>query len=176
MSVDNSFLSTFDNFTVHIGKKGAKSRINRNIVSFTLPGLSSNEILIPHRNIPLYVPSEVTTTDSLEIRFLCDEKMDAYEEVYNWIYDNAGINPDIGNTMDLKDYDDVIIDIKSSHHNVVKQLVFTNAFPTSVSALEFNTQGEGDVVYASFSVTLRFDDFCFVKPVDKSICETDDSP
>ena len=176
MPVDNNLLNTVDNFTVHIGKEGSKFKVNRNIISFTLPGLTSNEILTPHRNIPIYVPSEVTTTDSLNIRFMCDEKMETYEEIYNWIYDNNGINAELGNTMELKDYEDIIVNIKNSHNNIVKQLQFTNTFPTSVGSVEFTTQGQGEPVYAAFDVALRYDQFNFIKVIDRSLCIDDDSP
>ena len=107
---------------------------------------------------------------------MCDEKMETYEEIYNWIYDNNGINAELGNTMELKDYEDIIVNIKNSHNNIVKQLQFTNTFPTSVGSVEFTTQGQGEPVYAAFDVALRYDQFNFIKVIDRSLCIDDDSP
>jgi hypothetical protein len=162
--IENNFLPTTDNFTVHIGDRGSKSVLNRSIVSFSLPAITNNEISTPYLNSPGFSISETTSKEPLQISFICDEDMSAYEEVYNWMNDNNNPNKDSNNqNAALLDFKDIIINIKSSHNNLNKQLHFKEAFPTSLSSVDFNIQAEGDPVYAIFQVSFRYDTFEFRK-------------
>ena len=157
--IENNFLPTTDNFTVHIGERGSKSVLNRSIVSFSLPAITNNEIKTPYLNSPGFSVSETTSKEPLAISFICDEDMTAYEEVYNWMNDNNNPNKGTG----LIDFKDITINIKSSHNNLNKQLHFKDAFPTSLGSVDFNIQTEGEPVYAVFQVSFRYDTFEFRK-------------
>lgn len=162
--IENNFLPTTDNFTVHIGDKGSKSILNKSIVSFSLPAITNNEISTPYLNSPGFSISETTSKEPLGISFICDENMDSYEEVYNWMNDNNNPNKDSNNrNTGLIDFKDIIINIKTSHNNLNKQLHFRSAFPTSLSSVDFNIQAEGEPVYAIFQVSFRYDTFEFRK-------------
>jgi len=162
--IENNFLPTTDNFTVHIGTQGSKSVLNKNIVSFSLPAITNNEIATPYMNMPGFSVSETTSKEPLAISFICDEDMTAYEEIYNWMNDNNNPNKDSNDqNASLIDFKDITINIKSSHNNLNKQLHFKDAFPTSLGGVDFNIQAEGEPVYAVFQVSFRYDTFEFRK-------------
>jgi len=142
--IENNFLPTTDNFTVHIGTQASKSVLNKNIVSFSLPAITNNEIATPYMNMPGFSVSETTSKEPLAISFICDETMEAYEEVYNWMNDNNNPN------KDSNDQNSSLIDFK-------------DAFPTSLGGVDFNIQAEGEPVYAVFQVSFRYDTFEFRK-------------
>ena len=48
--------------------------------------------------------------------------------------------------------------ILSSHNQTNKQIQFTNAFPTSLSGVEFTTSGTG-IDYLQTDITFRYDRF-----------------
>ena len=155
--IANNLLPTTDNFTVHIGTEGNDSRLNKNIIGFTLPSITNNEISTPYLNRPGYSVSETTTLDPLTIRFVCDEEMSAYDEIYTWMNDNNNLK------NGLFDFKDIIINIKTSHNNLNRQLQFVDCFPTSIGAVDFNIQGDAEPVYAVFDVNFRYDEFNFLR-------------
>jgi hypothetical protein len=57
---------------------------------------------------------------------------------------------------------DMILSVMSSHNTVNKQFQFKNAFPTSLSGVDFNVQSN-DVEYAQADVAFRYDEFLIIK-------------
>ena len=85
---------------------------------------------------------------------LVSEDMDNFKEIYDWLWRNINANQ-----MQDK-FDDLTIYILNSKNNVNKTLIFKNAFPTSMSNINF-TVTDADVVYATIDVTFRYDEFTF---------------
>ena len=56
----------------------------------------------------------------------------------------------------------MILSVMSSHNTVNKQFQFKNAFPTSLSGVDFNVQSN-DVEYAQADVAFRYDEFLIIK-------------
>ena len=156
--VNNNLLPTTDNFTVHIGEGGNNSRLNKNITAFTLPALANNEIATPYLNRQNFAISEVTSLEPIQVSFVRDEEMSAYEEIFTWMNDN-----NCPEKNGLIEYKDIIVHVKSSHNNITKQLQYEDCFPTSISSVDFNIQTEGEPVFAVFSVSFRFNAFNFIK-------------
>jgi len=86
----------------------------------------------------------------LSVRFLIDEDMKNYLEIHDWIQDNI--------TKKTITKSDMILSVLSSHNNVNKQFQFLDAFPTSLSGVEFSTQST-EVEYVQGDVTFRYDRF-----------------
>ena len=139
---------------------GFKLTINREkfanveffITTFGIPSISSGEVQSNFRNNLGYTPGESTVFDSLALRFAIDEDMYNYIEIFNWIKANSnGI-----------ERHDMILSVLSSHNNVNKQFQFKDAFPTSLSGVDFSTQSS-DVEYLQADVTFRYNEFVIIK-------------
>tara|TARA_S200002703_G_scaffold151353_2_gene150635 strand:- start:274 stop:744 length:471 start_codon:yes stop_codon:yes gene_type:complete len=120
------------------------------VTSFTIPTLNMGEVETIYRGHMAYVAGEPLRFDSLSIRFAIDENMTNYNEIYNWIKSNHENNQ-------LQD-SDMSLMVLTSHNNINKEFKFTNAFPTSLSGVEFNVQST-DVEYLQADVTFRYDTF-----------------
>jgi hypothetical protein len=139
---------------------GFKLTINREkfanteffITSFGIPSISSGEVQTNFRNTIGYMPGESRTFDSLSLRFAIDEDMKNYTEIFDWLKSN---------TEKLERHD-MILSVMSSHNNVNKQFQFKDAFPTSLSGVEFNAQST-DVEYLQADVTFRYNEFVIIK-------------
>ena len=139
---------------------GFKLTINREkfanteffITSFGIPSITSGEVITNFRNSIGYTPGEARTFDSLALRFAIDEDMKNYTEIFNWLKSN---------TEKLERHD-MILSVMSSHNNVNKQFQFKDAFPTSLSGVEFNAQAS-EVEYLQADVTFRYNEFTIIK-------------
>lgn len=121
--------------------------------TFSLPSISASEVQSNFRGHQLSMPSEVIQYDPLNVRFLIDENLENYKEMFKWFQDNKGSSKPI--------VSDVSLVILSSHNNGTNILRFVDAYPTSLSGVEFNTQDEGSE-FLSTDVTLKYTYFEFV--------------
>ena len=150
-------LTTNVNFLSPIG---FKITINREryanteyfITSFGIPDISSSEVPMQFRGGIAYNPGETREFGALNLRFVIDEDMKNYTEIYDWMEDNT-------NKVQRSD---IILSVMSAHNKVNKQFQFKNAFPTSLSGVEFNAQLT-DVEYLQADVTFRYDEFTIIK-------------
>lgn len=121
--------------------------------TFSLPSISATEVQTNFRGNQLSMPSEVIQYDPLNVRFLIDENFENYKEIFKWFQDNKGSDKPI--------VSDVTLIILSSHNNVTNKLKFVDAYPTSLSGVEFNTQ-DTTSEYLTTDVTLKYTYFEFV--------------
>jgi hypothetical protein len=119
-------------------------------VSATLPSINLPEIELSYRNQHGFLPGEKIQYDPISIRIAVDEELKVYDELYQWIITNAK-----SKTLDVREMSLVFL---TSHNNVSRVMRFTNAFPTSLGSVEFNTQ-MSDVEYAYLDVSFRYDRF-----------------
>ena len=154
-----------DNLTSNINMlspTGFKLTINKEkfanteffITTFGIPSVSSSEVQTNFRGSVAYEPSETRQFESLNLRFVIDEDMKNYTEIFDWINDNV-------KNKKMERYD-MILSVMSSHNNVNKQFQFKDAFPVSLSGVEFNTQAT-DVEYLQADVTFRYNEFLIIK-------------
>ena len=73
-------------------------------------------------------------------------------EIYDWLKQNTTEHEDA----------DMILSVMTSHNTVNKEFQFKNAFPTSLSGVDFNVQAN-DVEYAQAEVSFRYDEFVIIK-------------
>lgn len=152
MSVDNNLLPT-NGFKVLIGGTQEYPKLNTFGVRLTLPSVTNTDLSTPYRSQPGFIPSESLTYEPLSITFLCDEKMELYDELYDWMKTNTN--------TDTLQTDDIIINLLTSHNNISRKVRCTNAFPTGIGSIEFDAQGV-EVGYATFDISFRFDEFEFI--------------
>ena len=120
------------------------------ITSFSIPELNLGEVPVSYRGSIGFVPGDRAEYGALSLRFLIDEDMKNYLEIYDWIQNNI--------TKKTITKSDMILSVLSSHNNVNKQFQFLDAFPTSLSGVEFSTQST-EVEYVQADVTFRYDRF-----------------
>ena len=123
------------------------------LTSFTIPDLSLGEVATSYRGNIGYIPGERVEYGTMSCRFMIDESMKNYSEIYNWIQNNV--------TKKSITVSDMILTVLTSHNNLNKQFQFLNAFPTTLSGVEFSTQTQ-DVEYLQADVTFRYDRFAIL--------------
>lgn len=139
---------------------GFKLTINREkfanteffITSFGIPSLSAGEVQTNFQNNIGFTPGEALTYESLSLRFVIDEDMNNYTEMFNWMKANT----------DTVERHDMILSIMTNKNLVNKQFQFKDAFPTSLSGVEFSAQAT-DVEYLQADVTFRYNEFAIIK-------------
>ena len=112
------------------------------------------------------LPGDKITFDPLTVKFVVDEDMKNYQEIFNWIMDlgpgldAADFKSLVGGTAprkgdDLQMYSDATLMINTSSNNANIEINFIDCFPTSLGAIDFTTDSE-DVTYAAADLTLRY--------------------
>ena len=122
------------------------------ITTFGIPSISSGEIQTNFRNRIGYTPGEAITFETLSLRFAIDEDMNNYTEMFNWMKANT----------DTIERHDMILSVMTNKNLLNKQFQFKDAFPVSLSGVEFNSQAT-DVEYLQADVTFRYNEFVIIK-------------
>ena len=141
----------------------------------TLPGVNFSEAL--HATtlaINSYLPGDRIEFDPLNVKFVVDEDMKNYQEIYNWIMD-LGPGRDTDDFRDLVDsrenvngvfssadfenmYSDATVIVNTSSNNANVEFMFEDCFPTSLGSIEFASDQQG-LEYAVCDLTLRYTQF-----------------
>ena len=142
-------------------------------VGATLPGISFTEAI---HTTPLaiqsYLPGDRIEFDPLVVRFIVDEDMKNYQEIFNWImqlgpgYDTDDFKNLVGSTISTtgfdarggdftKMYSDTTLIINTSSNNPNMYFSFEDCFPTRLGSIEFATDAS-DVEYSVCDLTLRY--------------------
>jgi len=119
------------------------------------------------RNIPL--PGDKIQFEDFSLRFLVDENLDNYMEIFSWIralgfpesleeiYDWQKKDFDIAQPDKSTEsfYSDATLEILTSSQNPNFKLKFQDMWPTSLSSLEFDATDE-DISYLTADVTFKY--------------------
>jgi hypothetical protein len=138
--------------------------VNFFLQKVNLPQVSINptpEYGNPLINIPL--AGEHITFSPLSITFKIDEDLKNYLEIFNWIkalgdYNRNGDYAALQNAAAGSDkglYSDISLMVLSSTKMPNYDITFTDAFPTSLSAMTFSTT-DSDVKYLEAQVEFRY--------------------
>ena len=92
------------------------------------------------------------TYSPLELTFLVDETLTNYREIHDWILGQLTKKSEVLADNKLRDITLMII---SSHNNVVQEIQFIDAYPTSLSSLPFESN-TADVDYLTASVSFEY--------------------
>ena len=117
------------------------------------------------------IPGDKITFDPLTVKFVVDEDMKNYQEIFNWIMAlGPGIDPadfraltgQVGTGIslatkgdNLEMYSDATLMINTSSNNANIEINFIDCFPTSLGAIDFTTDAS-DVSYAVCDLTMRY--------------------
>lgn len=126
-------------------------------VEYFVTGVQLPEISVAPANLPTpqrnaKVPGDKAEYGLLTVEFLIDEDMKNWTELHDWML--AEVIQKDEYLQDGKTRD-IILSIMSSHNNVVQQIQFVDAFPSTLTGFEFNLQ-QTDPVYLSASVTFEY--------------------
>mgnify|MGYP001215367072 FL=1 len=120
-------------------------KLTYNCQAGPLPSISFDSIPViggGGRTVPLHVAALNPVYDDLELRFLVDEKLENWKEIYDWMtsLQNAKEYGD-GAKVDgpIDGLSDGSLIILSSAYNPLVQVDFYNLFPKSLSGIEFDS-------------------------------------
>ena len=122
-------------------------------VSATFPNISLGEANASYRNRQGFVADDVLQYEPFTIRIAVDDQLLAYNEMHDWMLHNT--------QQEKLKTEELTLHFMTGHNNVSRRVKFINAFPTSLSSIEFNTQNTS-VDYAYVDVTFRYDRFQFI--------------
>ena len=116
--------------------------------SCNLPGLSAGQFLqvTPLRDMP--IAGDKVQMNELRVRFIIDEELQNWLEVYNWI---KGITfpEDLEQYNSEETYSDGFLTILTSNKNVQYVAKFTNLFPVDLTDIEMSSDvADAEVVAA----------------------------
>ena len=144
--------------------------------SASIPAISMETVIQPTSVNKVYQPGDELNYEPLFIRFLVDENMKNYYQVHDWIRRIATPVEQKEFTFDRQyptvnpagvDYDgyynnnwrsDVSLIVMSSNYQPVSEFIFKDAFPISLTTLNFNA-AESDINYFTAEVAFRYDWF-----------------
>lgn len=133
-----------------------------------LPSLTLGIVTQASNVHDIKLPGETAEYGSLTLSFLVDEEFKNYKAIYAWMvglsypqshaiytqFLNSEVNSNSYSEI-AKGYSDATLSILNSSNNVVQNITFTDAFPTSLSSLPFTTTNN-DVSFLRASVTFDY--------------------
>lgn len=133
-----------------------------------IPGVSVAEVTAnnPRSGRTLKIPSQNLQFEDLQIKFLVDETMTNWLEIYNWLQalrvvdDWETVKPFV--KIVTKDNEaqlgDGTLMVLSSANNIVRTFKFHNLFPKEISSLDFDS-GTDNPEAMTATVTFAFEYF-----------------
>lgn len=116
------------------------------------------------------IPGDKMTFEDFRLRFLVDENMENYMEIWNWMtglgfpysleqYRDLEVNSkdynDPGLKGDFYERSDGTLSILNSSFNVQSQVIFSGLYPVFLSALDFDATTT-DINYFTAEVTFKY--------------------
>ena len=149
--------------------------------SANIPQISMGTAIQPSYLKDIPVPGDKVLYDDLSVRFLVDEKMENYLAIYKWITglgypENLGqynqlkkddIRTDASATDDADpryfEFSDATLQILNSNYRPSVLVNFKDAFPTSLSTLDFDVTTR-DYNYFTAEVSFKYTIFNITDP------------
>lgn len=133
------------------------------IQSVTMPGINSGSTPHPTPFKTTYRHGDKLEYDELIVTCVVDERMEGYQEVWNWLVDltkGRGRFTDYQKTKESDEglYSDATLTILNSSKNANIEITFQNLFPVSVSSIELDTK-QTDITPPVVNFTFRYDSY-----------------
>jgi hypothetical protein len=144
---DNKNYLASDSFKVVISRKDYPN-LEYFCTSVMHADVNVGEAPSPVPRLEHYVPGDRMALGTITCSVILDENMNSYKEIYGWCESliNGG----------AEDTADITLQILSSKNNITTSIHYRDAFPTSVSNLQFTTSTNE---YITFDVTFRMSYF-----------------
>ena len=149
--------------------------------SANIPQISMGTAVQPSYLKDIAVPGDKVLYDDLSVRFLVDEKMENYLSIYKWMT-GLGYPENVGQFRQLRkddirtnasasddgdpryfEFSDATLQILSSNYRPSVLINFKDAFPASLSTLEFDVS-QRDYNFFTASVTFKYTIFDITDP------------
>ena len=158
-------------------------RVEFNCITANIPGITITDINQPTRLIPIKIPGNDLTFEDLTISFIVDEDLTNYRSVHDWMAGLSQMDSDekyralissgqdrmprsqqnnstdagrvTSATNDGAIFSDSKLIILSARNTPLVELTFTDCYPKSLSALEYN-QNATDVEYLLATVSFGY--------------------
>ena len=149
--------------------------------SANIPQISMGTAIQPTYLKDIAVPGDKVLYDDLRVRFLVDEQMENYLSIYNWMTglgypENAGqfrqlkkddlrTNASVSDDADPRyfEFSDATLQILSSNYKPSILVNFKDAFPTTLSTLDFDVSTR-DYAYFTAEVSFKYTIFTITDP------------
>lgn len=124
-----------------------------------IPGLTLGELNIGRPVIRDLRNGDSLTYDDLEVTVLCDEQLEGYKEIYDYIM--LAANPNNGNiTVEQPLFDSTLL-LTTNKNNVHHKLNFYNCFFKRIGAINL-TSSSSEEEQITYDITLGYSYFEFV--------------
>lgn len=128
------------------------------------PDVSMAPAITPFRGADAFQPGDKLEYAELTISAILDEQMYVYQEMYNWLVylvqnsvkGASRLRPDPSESA----YFDINVAVLNSNNNVVRNIIYKDAFPINIGSIEF-TSTAGDVQGIIMPVSFRYTQFTF---------------
>ena len=149
--------------------------------SANIPQISMGTAIQPTYLTDIAVPGDKVLYDDLRVRFLVDEQMENYLSIYNWMTglgypENAGqfrqlkkddlrTDASVSDDADPRyfEFSDATLQILSSNYKPSVLVNFKDAFPTTLSTLDFDVSTR-DYAYFTAEVSFKYTIFTITDP------------
>ena len=149
--------------------------------SANIPQISMGTAVQPSYLKDIAVPGDKVLYDDLRVRFLVDEQMENYLSIYNWMTglgypENAGqfrqlkkddlrTDASVSDDADPRyfEFSDATLQILSSNYKPSVLVNFKDAFPTTLSTLDFDVSTR-DYAYFTAEVSFKYTIFTITDP------------
>jgi len=137
--------------------------VNYFCTSATIPDISLGETTpVDNPFVRLPIPGDKLTFGRLDLTFRVDEDMKNFREIYDWLIslgypDNFGQRGALGRTQSSvgEVYSDGSLVITSSNMQPNIEIKFTDMYPASLTALEFDVEVT-DIEYLKATVSFAY--------------------
>ena len=123
-----------------------------------IPGLTLGEINIGRPVIRDLRTGDSLTYDDLQVTILCDEKFEAFKQIYNYIMKSS--NPETGDINVTYPIFDSTLFLTTNKNNVQHKITFLNCFFKNIGSMELSSQST-DESQITFPITLGYSYYLF---------------
>lgn len=120
------------------------------ITEFTHPGVNSNAVAQPARQIKIPRVGSSIEYEPLVVRVLLDSDMNIYSAIYDWLRDNIETEEETERDLTLTIY--------NKNGGREKDIRYLGAFPTSIGPLQFTSTDQNDTI-VSADITFAYSHF-----------------
>ena len=136
--------------------------INFFVQSASIPGISLPPVETPSPLLRIPFPGDHVSFDDLSISFKVDEDLQDYVEIHNWMRGIGKASYEEHQALSTKpsysgkgERSDISLTILKGNKTPNYQVIFQDAFPTSLTGLDFDTTRE-DVDYLEATATFTY--------------------
>jgi len=125
-----------------------------NVQTASIPEISVDAAAYATPQRTIEIAGDKITYSPFTCTFLVDENLENYNEIHEWLI-GLVVEPD---GTDIRKTRDLTLFILDSHNNVSREIQFVDAYPTSLSTLDFDAK-ETSIEYLVGDVSFNYSYF-----------------